>query len=99
MKTLEQIEAMAKDAIPTTSDDWGSERQIKAENDFFDAVKEHLTDDEYADFQASCLKATAEEAVDSGLLRVRAAVMTLALRSPSREAILARCDDDIWVKY
>ena len=37
MKTLEQIEAMAKDAIPTSDDDWGSERQIGAENAFFDA--------------------------------------------------------------
>jgi hypothetical protein len=52
-------------------DDWGSERQIAAENDFFDALDLFLTGklvpEEERAFAAFCAKATSDERIDEGL--------------------------------
>jgi hypothetical protein len=68
MTYLEQLAAVAR---PINDDDYGSDRQVDAENDFFDALDQHLagklTEVEMDDFDAFCLKATADERIDEGL--------------------------------
>ena len=39
MTYLEQLAAVAR---PINDDDYGSDRQVDAENDFFDALDQHL---------------------------------------------------------
>ena len=57
MTYLEQLAAAAR---PINDDDYGSDRQVEAENDFFDALDQHLADKltevEMDDFDAFCLK-------------------------------------------
>jgi hypothetical protein len=54
MTGLAEIEALAGAARPIDDDDWGTERQINAENTFFDAVAGLLP----PDFEDTNLKAT-----------------------------------------
>lgn len=65
------LEQLGKDARPRSDDDYGSIRQVNAENIFFAAVEEHrpgALDDDYF-FWA--LKATTDEMIDEALKRVR----------------------------
>lgn len=48
-------------------DDWGSERQIEAQNAFTDAVNDLLTPAEANAYDDYCLKATVEEFIEEGL--------------------------------
>ena len=60
------IEQLAVNAIPIDDHDWGSDRQVNAENDFFHAVGEYLT----ASFYEDNLKATTEEIIFNALLEL-----------------------------
>lgn len=65
---IQTLEQMAKSAVPTSDDDWGSERQIEAQNAFFEACDkvglptEHL----YA-----TAKMSVEDMVEDALKRIR----------------------------
>ncbi len=74
--TLEQIEALAALARPINEADADSERQIDAENTFFDACvevdAETFEADNNSEFSRFCLKATSEERIDEALKLIRA---------------------------
>lgn len=73
MLALTALEGKARAALPTDEADWGSERQIAAENAFFSDVKVVLTAEDYADLEQWCIKATTEEMVLEALRRVKLA--------------------------
>lgn len=66
-ETHQVMETMAADAKPTSDDDWGSERQIDAENAFMNRLEFLMPADEWETFGQWCLKATSEEMIDAGL--------------------------------
>ena len=53
-------------------DEWGSEDQIEAQNEFCLTVEDILNDEEFAEFEGYCLKATASEMIDNGTRMVEA---------------------------
>ena len=55
---------LAEAALPINDDDWDSDRQIDAENAFFDAVCLELDDAAIVELEDYSLKATTEERVD-----------------------------------
>jgi len=69
---INRIEALATAARPVNDNDWGSDRQIAAENKFFRAVKATLTPAEFYELEGYCLKATTDEMIDEALRLVRA---------------------------
>ena len=82
--TLKELEAMAEAARPQPTfpeppherdgcDDYGSTRQVEAENAFLDTVTELLTPMESAALEAYCFKADTEERIDEALRLARAA--------------------------
>jgi len=68
MTHLEQLAAAAR---PTNDDDYGTERQINAENNFFAYLDEYLgdklTEAEHEEFTDYCTKATTDERITEGL--------------------------------
>ena len=68
---IERFEALAQAARPVDDNDWGSTRQIGAENKFFKSVEALLPDDQFAALTRYCLKATSDEAIDEALRLVR----------------------------
>lgn len=66
-KTLKELEAMAADARPIDQSDWGSERQINAQNAFFEAVEAQLTSADMAKLDDFALKATTDESITEAL--------------------------------
>lgn len=65
-RTMEQLAAEARSI---DDDDWGSERQVDAENRFFDECRRHrpATFDDAGDFADWCLKATTDERIDEAM--------------------------------
>ena len=61
------IETLARAARPIDDDDWGTDRQIEAENAFFEAAG-----DLGPDFEAFSNKATSNEMIDEALRILRA---------------------------
>lgn len=68
---IARFEALAQAARPTNDDDWGSERQIAAENKFFRAVKATLRPADFYALEAYCDKATTDEMIDEAMRLVR----------------------------
>lgn len=73
---MAEFERLAQDARPVDEEDWGSERQVDAENAFYDAIG--FTDYDIAlgeGFRDFVHKATTDEGLDEALrlLRLRAA--------------------------
>lgn len=64
-KTLEQL------AKETQFEIWGTDRQIKAQNAFCDALKAVLSPEEWEDFESYAHKATTEELVAEGMRLAR----------------------------
>jgi hypothetical protein len=64
--------ALAKAALPISDDEWGSERQIEAQNRFFEAVEARLPADKFAALEAYCHKANVHEMVEEALRLLRA---------------------------
>ena len=60
--TIAELTALAAAAHPINDDDWGTQRQIDAENAFWDACG-----DLGADFERYSLKATSDEALNEAL--------------------------------
>lgn len=70
---IKRLVPLAKAAIPLDDREWGSNRQMAAENAFFEACTVAMGDafaDE-SDFAAWCLKATTEEMVSEAMRLVR----------------------------
>lgn len=64
-ETIARYQLLANDAKPVNDDEWGSERQIAAQNAFHAAMqRDGLITPAY---EAYCLKATVEEMVDEGM--------------------------------
>lgn len=63
--TFTKLESLAQDARPRDEADWGTERQINAENTFFDAFHDAMGDT--PEFDDWCLKATTGEMIDEAL--------------------------------
>lgn len=74
LPTLAELETLAADARPVNDDDWGTERQIDAENAFFAACAVALPADfkDGGDFSVFAHKATTGEMIDEALRIVRA---------------------------
>lgn len=58
---------LANAARPTDDDDWGSERQIAAQNAFFIAVENEVSEADFSSLEDYCMKATVDEMVDEAL--------------------------------
>jgi hypothetical protein len=67
---LAELQSLAKDAKATDEADWGSERQVAAENRFFDAF--HTAMGDTSAFDDWCLKATSEEMLAEAMRLVEA---------------------------
>jgi hypothetical protein len=67
---ITKCEDLANDARPIDDADWGSDRQIAAENKLFAFVRTLLSEAEFEKLQVFCLKATTEEMIDEALLLV-----------------------------
>lgn len=62
------IDKLAADARPFDEVDWGSDRQIAAENRLFDEVEKLLANyRKFQELQAYCHKATVTEMIDAAL--------------------------------
>jgi hypothetical protein len=72
----ERLFGLAQAARCLGDDDWGSERQQNAENDFFDAFHDAVGDTHA--FDAWCLKATTEEMIDEALRLLGLSVLGMA---------------------
>lgn len=64
-----KLEALALDARALDEADWGTERQINAENAFFEAF--HALMGDTPEFDTWCLKATTDEMIDEALRLAR----------------------------
>jgi len=62
-----QLKSLAASAKPINDDDWGSERQIVAENSFYNLVATVIPNDLFNEISLSLLKATSEECIDEFL--------------------------------
>jgi hypothetical protein len=63
MMTEQEFAALALAAYPRNADDWGSDRQYDAENDFFDAVCRELSNEAIITLEDFSLKAATEERI------------------------------------
>jgi len=68
---LPMLEFMANDALPFDSDEWGSDRQIDAENRFFEHAKAIAPHDINEAFEDWALKATTVEMFSEAMKRVK----------------------------
>jgi hypothetical protein len=69
--TYAEIEKLATAAKPLNDDEWGNERQIEAQNTFFDAIQQTVSEEVFEGLEAYCLKATVDEMIEAGLQAVR----------------------------
>jgi hypothetical protein len=65
------LNILAQTARPIDDADYGSYRQVRAENRFFYVIKSRLTAQAWHDFELYCLKATSDERIDEALRLVR----------------------------
>lgn len=65
--TAEKLAELAADARCESEEDWGSERQVAAENRWGFALEQFLPADKFAAFESYALKATSEEFIDYGM--------------------------------
>jgi len=47
MNELIELKVLSNDALPIDENDWGSERQVEAENKFWDALKAQIGEESY----------------------------------------------------
>lgn len=66
------IADLAAAARPINDDDWGTDRQITAENTLFERVRELISREAYDSLTDWCLKATTNEMIDEALVAVAA---------------------------
>jgi hypothetical protein len=61
---------LADSARPIDDDDWGSDRQVTAQNKFFIVIESLMSAEDFSDLETWCLKATTDEMIDEALRRV-----------------------------
>jgi hypothetical protein len=66
-KSLAELAAAAR---PRNDDDWGTPRQVRAQNTFFAVVRGQISPRSFANLEAYCLKATTDEMIDAALVAV-----------------------------
>lgn len=64
---LPHLETLAKEARCINDDDWGSDRQIAAQNLFFNSIQKAISTDAFEGLEAYCLKANVHEMVDEAM--------------------------------
>jgi len=67
MSSPSRLFTCARLAVPLDDDEWGSGRQVDAENLFCSELRDVLNDDKWWDFERYALKATTEEMINYGL--------------------------------
>lgn len=72
--SLDPLLAMAAKARPTSDEDYGSERQVDAENEFFDMVRDALGEPDYTWLtdRINGPRCNTDEAIDEAIAAVRA---------------------------
>lgn len=72
---LAALEAMAQNALPQSEDDYASDRQVDAENRFFEELASRypvtFSEDGDGEFHLWALKATSEEYINYAIQLVR----------------------------
>lgn len=66
-ETYDKIRELGKEAWPLSEADWGSGRQIDAQNAFFIELSKVLTANAWNKLDHYCAKATSEEMIAAGL--------------------------------
>ena len=64
---MTDLNSLAAAARPINHEDWGSERQIEAQNAFFQEIEKLLPSAEFEALENYCLKATTDEMIDRAL--------------------------------
>ena len=62
-----ELSSLAASARPIDDDDYGSGRQIEAQNAFFVFVEKQMHPMAFEEFEAWCLKATPDEMIDEAI--------------------------------
>jgi hypothetical protein len=78
---MSTIAELAKTARASSEADWGTARQIDAENTFFDAF--HAVMGDTPEFDDWCLKATSDEMISKALTMVEEQHGTLDVEAPA----------------
>lgn len=63
----EKLYELAQAARPLNQSDWGSERQVTAQNEFFDYVEKRIHPSAFAELEDFALKATTDEMIDEAI--------------------------------
>jgi len=63
----EKLYKLAQAARPLDQADWGSERQVTAQNTFFEYVESHMHPLAFAELEDFALKATTDEMIDQAI--------------------------------
>jgi hypothetical protein len=71
MTSMAELEKLAEAAKPLDDDEWGSPRQVEAQNLFFDTVQEMTSDEVFEGLSNYCLKADVYEMIEAGLQAAR----------------------------
>lgn len=71
---LARLAELANDAKPLNDDEWGSDRQIDAQNTFCDVVESLVSAEAFAEYEDYCMKATTDELIAEGLRIARKAL-------------------------
>lgn len=66
-RTTDLILFQAENALPLNDDEWGSERQIAAQNLFFESLEAVLSPPAFRRLEAFCSGATTDEMVCEGV--------------------------------
>jgi len=73
--------ALGAAADDRDGEDWGSERQIEAQNKFFIYVEQLVEKDEFEEIETYCLKATTPEMINKALMHVNRIGLTNEVES------------------
>jgi len=68
--TKAQLYKLAQAARPINQSDWGSERQVAAQNEFFEYVEKQMHPVAFAELEEFALKATTDEMIDEAIKRL-----------------------------
>jgi len=71
---LARLAELANDAKPLNDNEWGSERQIDAQNRFFDYIEKLIPAGKFSELEDYCNKATTDEMIAEGLRIAREAL-------------------------
>ena len=105
MTDIPKLERMAAEARPLNDDEWGSERQIKAQNAFFiEMAAQGFETDRY-----DCIKASGGELIDIALKEIReyavSRAFVIGMEGIGSEeyvvhySLLNHQNDSRWVKF